>query len=65
MLSWGGCILAQTELETCGVHAFVAISKREPQVLEVFKPRLAIFFPRFPSKLDGGGIFFLRQIQRV
>ena len=31
------------------------------QLPEVFRPSLGDLLPTFPSKLDGGGIFFLRQ----
>jgi hypothetical protein len=31
------------------------------QLPEVFRPSLGDLRPTFPSKLDGGGIFFLRQ----
>ena len=31
------------------------------QLPEVFRPSLGDLLPTLPSKLDGGGIFFLRQ----
>ena len=31
------------------------------QLPEVFRPALGDLLPTLPSKLDGGGIFFLRQ----
>ena len=31
------------------------------QLAEVFRASLGDLLPTFPSKLDGGGIFFLRQ----